>query len=364
MNKSNGVALIAAGLAAGVGLSSILSSGLVPQSGQVMEAQTVASPAAQQVQPQKNDRLETERFAFQNVQIARYGGEPPAGVDVAGELYQVTATITNRSNELLIPSFNYNLRDSQGRKFEKAAFLIGIEIDGLRTSDGILSGQTREGVAIGVFDVLPGATGLELGVTDGMFASTQYVSPPLSQQATQPSPQPSTTLVSASPAPASAAPTAAAQPVAFDSLTPCDQLDSLTRAGKSISEFLVSAHRVNDLSKYKSAIASTCPWNNEQLQVADRVINPPVVVVKPRVVRQSSGGSSGGGTVVVREPAAPRWNNCNGIQEPGESYSARCEAAQRENDQTLRNNFMKPLNPIDERPLSSGRPANGYSGSN
>lgn len=146
-----------------------------------------------------------------------------------------------------------------------------------------------------------------------------------------------------------------AQPISFEQLSPCEQLDSVAKSSKSVAEFLVAANRVNDLGKYKTAIASTCPWNAEQLSVADRIINPPIVVVKPKVVQQSAGSSGGGGsrTVVIRESAPmPAWNNCNGVQEPGESYSARCDAAQQENDKILKNGFLKPLNPVDERPTS------------
>jgi hypothetical protein len=163
------------------------------------------------------------------------------------------------------------------------------------------------------------------------------------------------------------------QSIPFEQLSPCDQLDSVARAGKSVSEFLVVAHQVNDLAKYKAAVSSTCPWNNEQLAVAGRIINPPIVA-QPSVVRQSSGGSgtsggiSGGSTIVIRERPAPAWNNCNGVQEPGESYSARCETAQELNDAGLGNRWS---NRVDNRPRSEIDPgwhtgrqgsANGYSG--
>jgi hypothetical protein len=120
----------------------------------------------------------------------------------------------------------------------------------------------------------------------------------------------------------------------FDQLTPCEQIDSISKSGQSVSEFLVAANRVNDLAKYKVAIGSVCPWNAEQLQVADRMINPPVVVVKQRVVKQTQvveASGSGSSSSVKSAPApAPVWNNCNGVQEPGESYSAACHIRQLE----------------------------------
>jgi hypothetical protein len=41
------------------------------------------------------------------------------------------------------------------------------------------------------------------------------------------------------------------------------------------------------------------------------------------------------------QPAKPAWNNCNGIQEPGESFSHSCADAQDHNDHTtgLRDNI-------------------------
>lgn len=148
----------------------------------------------------------------------------------------------------------------------------------------------------------------------------------------------------------------------FDQLTPCEQIDSISKSGQSVSEFLVAANRVNDLAKYKVAIGSVCPWNAEQLQVADRMINPPVVVVKQRVVKQSQvveASSSGSSSNVKSVPApAPAWNNCNGVQEPGESYSARCERAQELNDAGLGDAKTRR---IDNRDWDTDRPANGYS---
>ncbi|MFM7427935.1 MAG: hypothetical protein ACKO7W_23550, partial [Elainella sp.] len=187
MNKVSGTALVAVGLLAGVGLTAIGSrvSQIAPQSGQVAP-QSVASPVAspvavQQAQPQSSGLLETKNLAFRDIKIARYTGDVPDDSDVAGELYQVTATITNRSNETMSPSglggVSYKLKDSEDRKYQAADFLIGLGDDGLKSTDGILPGQTREGIIVGVFDVLPGATGLELGVNDGWFSDTKYVGP-------------------------------------------------------------------------------------------------------------------------------------------------------------------------------------------
>ncbi|MFM7425124.1 MAG: hypothetical protein ACKO7W_09065 [Elainella sp.] len=347
MNKVSGAALVAVGLLAGVGLTAIGSrvSQVAPQNGQVTP-QAVASPVA--ALPQRVDRLETDRAIFHNVAIVRYAGEPPTGVDVAGELYQVTASITNRSDKLLIPAFTYNLRDGQGRKFEKAAWTIGLGDDGIKTGNGILSGQTRDGIIIGVFDVLPGATGLELGVTDGMFATTKYVSPP-QQAAAQPLAQPpATTLVSA---PASA-PAAAVQPTAaapaFEILPPCDQLDAVAKSGKSVADFVKA-----DWAKYGGA-GSICAWHQPQIDVAYRLLNPPAPVRATARRSSSSGGGnssggSSGGTVVIQQ-APQGFNNCNGRRDPGESYSAACESWQRQQPRPR----PEPPAPRPEPPASSG----------
>jgi hypothetical protein len=179
------------------------------------------------------------------------------------------------------------------------------------------------------------------------------------QQTASSSPQPVATSTAVL---ASAPSTTVAVVPSFDSLPPCNQLDSVAKSGKPVSEFLVAAARVNDLAKYQVAIGSVCPWNAEQLQVADRVLNPPVVVVKPQVVWQpsssSGGSSSGSNTMVIREPApSSGWNNCNGVQESGESYSARCETAQEMNDAGVGNSWSGR---VDNRPKMIDPGFGGY----
>ncbi|MCU0524831.1 MAG: hypothetical protein MUF72_08410 [Elainella sp. Prado103] len=366
MNIVQGILVGSAGLVLGIGLTAGINSLKPLVQSQVSGSQpissSVASPIASPAAPQRTtvDRLETKNFVFQNVKIAQYTGEVSSSVDVAGELYQVTATITNRSNETLMPSslsgVTYKLRDDQNRQYKQADFSIGLMDDGLKSTDGILPGQTRD-MIVGVFDVLPGVTGLELGVSDGMFADTKFVGPSQPTQVASPAPAPalasSPTTVQVAAVTTSAS---ASQPIAFESLTPCDQLDAIAKSGKSVSEFLVASAKVNSWDKYKTAIGSTCPWNNEQLQLADRVLNPPVIRVTTRVQSvttsdadsgsaTSSSGSIGGSGW---EPA-PAWNNCNGIQEPGESYSARCAAIQKRNDAIGANGWLVPFHPGDRR---------------
>lgn len=129
---------------------------------------------------------------------------------------------------------------------------------------------------------------------------------------------------------------------------------------------------MNDLSKYQVAIGSTCPWNAEQLQVADRVINPPIVVQHSTVVRQIESLSGNSAAARVELPLTPvqQWNNCNGIQEAGESYSARCETAQEMNDAGQGNDWSERVDNRPHREFDPGwnprrqGPANGYSGNN
>lgn len=230
-----------------------------------------------------------------------------------------------------------------------------------------------KGAAIGVVGITLGV-GLTLGanaIGQWYTALRQDIRLAASKNA-----QPSQPIVSVSSPSASTTLISASAPVSFEALSPCEQLDSIARSGKSVAEFLVASANVNDLAKYQAAIASICPWNAEQLQVADRVLNPPVIVAAP-VVTVSSGSSSGGSSgrsSGVLQPA-PAWNNCNGVQEPGESYSARCETAQEMNDAGIGNSWSQRVdNRLPWRPNPGsidpgfGRPpggregpANGYS---
>ncbi len=130
-------------------------------------------------------------------------------------------------------------------------------------------------------------------------------------------------------------PTQPTQPVAapapiqnFESLSPCEQMDAIAKSGKSVAQFIAASGRYSEFSAH---VTANCNWNAEQLQLADAILNPPVVTI-PKIVREE--------TVIVKDPT-PRppspqpttppsgpWNNCNGIQEPGESYSVRCREAQ------------------------------------
>lgn len=127
---------------------------------------------------------------------------------------------------------------------------------------------------------------------------------------------------------------APAQPVQFESLPLCDQMDAIAKSGKSVAQFIVDSGRYSD---FAASVKTNCNWNAEQLQMANAILNPPVVTVQ-KIVRQK--------TVVVNDPApqspAPQpvpqppiaqpWNNCNGIREAGESYSVRCHQDQAWND--------------------------------
>jgi hypothetical protein len=134
----------------------------------------------------------------------------------------------------------------------------------------------------------------------GLVAGVGLVSGLSGQPSPQSSPQssPQNQVVESLPAvnPPAASPVVQHQrpavQISFDQLSPCEQIESVAKSGKSVSEFLVAANRVNDLAKYKVAIGSVCPWNAEQLQVADRLINPPVVVAKRQIMQESSRSSA------------------------------------------------------------------------
>ncbi|QYO63624.1 hypothetical protein [Leptolyngbya sp. 7M] len=149
-----------------------------------------------------------------------------------------------------------------------------------------------------------------------------------------------------------AQPTAAAVPN-FDDLPLCDQLDAIAKASKSVAQFIADSGRYGQFAAHVSA---NCSWHSEQLAKANAILNPPVVPT--RVVVQSTTVQS----AAPSRPSAPSrpWNNCNGIQEPGESYSAACHGAQLRNDST-----WGRRDPIDQRrrdPHTGAWPSpNGYS---
>lgn len=172
---------------------------------------------------------------------------------------------------------------------------------------------------------------------------------------------PATPIASTQPAPSTQP--VASQPVPikdFESLSPCEQMDAIAKSGKSVAQFIAASGRYSEFSAHVNA---NCSWNSEQLQLADAILNPPVVTI-PKIVREE--------TVVVTDPAprppSPRptmppstpWNNCNGIHEPGESYSVRCHDAQTWNDR----HPHWPQDPRDNRvtdDFGDKAPANGYS---
>lgn len=131
--------------------------------------------------------------------------------------------------------------------------------------------------------------------------------------------------------------------VSFERLPLCEQMDAIAKGGKSVAQFIADSGRYDEFAAH---VKANCNWNAEQLQQANAILNPPVVTVQTIVRRQ---------TVVedlapVRpQPPAPQlpapqlpapqppittrpWNNCNGIQEAGESYSVRCHKDQAWND--------------------------------
>lgn len=139
----------------------------------------------------------------------------------------------------------------------------------------------RQGAAIAAAGLVAGVGLVNVG-SSGQ-SSQQPLQQPLQQRSQQS--QVAESLPAASPVVQHQQP---AVQISFDRLSPCEQIESVAKASKSVSEFLVAANRVNDLAKYKVAIGSVCPWNAEQLQVADRLINPPVVVAKQQIMQESS----------------------------------------------------------------------------
>lgn len=113
----------------------------------------------------------------------------------------------------------------------------------------------------------------------------------------------------------------------FDNLPLCDQLDAVAKSGKSVAEFIAKSGRY---SQFEANVNANCNWNAEQLKQAYAILHPPVVTI-PTIVQQEQ--------IVVSTPKItphpfPKkpWNNCDGIQDPGESYSDECLKIQKWND--------------------------------
>lgn len=145
----------------------------------------------------------------------------------------------------------------------------------------------------------------------------------------------------------SAQPVVASQPAPvqnFESMSLCDQMDAIAKSGKSVAQFIADSGRY---SEFEANVKANCSWNAEQLNQAYAILNPPVITIRPQIIEEP--------VVVqpqpVKEPVvAPPvgifpWNNCNGIQEPGESYSVACHKAQAHNDLDPKG----PQDPLDNR---------------
>ncbi|MBF2072863.1 MAG: hypothetical protein IGS50_03735 [Synechococcales cyanobacterium C42_A2020_086] len=161
-----------------------------------------------------------------------------------------------------------------------------------------------------------------------------------------------TTQAARQPADLHPSPAPTATVVRFEQLPLCDQLDGIAKAGKSVAQFIADSGRY---SEFAVQVQANCNWHAEQLQTANAILHPPVVEVPVRtVVRRDP--------VVVPAPKPPTaWNNCNGIQEPGETYSLACHNSQLANDMIP--GHQDPLDLDQRQPDAWGNkpPANGYS---
>ena len=134
------------------------------------------------------------------------------------------------------------------------------------------------------------------------------------------------------PVPSPAPQSSPSPPADFDKLPLCDQLDGLAKSGKSVSQFIANSGRY---SEFAAQVTANCDWNAEQLKLADGILHPPAkkaVAQEPSLRRQSTEANES--PVLSSKVPTPRrspWNNCNGRQEVGESYSADCDARQRGN---------------------------------
>lgn len=120
--------------------------------------------------------------------------------------------------------------------------------------------------------------------------------------------------------------------VKFEDLPLCDQLDAIARDKKSVAQFIVDSGRYEE---FAAQINTKCTWNAAQLQQADAILHPPPVqIAEPELSSRWQSADVDQHSTRRSSVSQPRrdWNNCNGVQEPGESYSAECHNVQRQSD--------------------------------
>jgi hypothetical protein len=132
-----------------------------------------------------------------------------------------------------------------------------------------------------------------------------------------PSPTQTGTSASTVPSPTPSTPTTTIANGNFDALPLCDQLDGIANSKKSVSQFIVNSGRYEE---FAAQVNTKCTWHAEQLKQADLILHPPIANNPPVASPDDP------------QPKRTPWNNCNGIQEPGESPSIECEARKAESD--------------------------------
>ena len=163
----------------------------------------------------------------------------------------------------------------------------------------------------------------------GVWGANEYLSlkSQLEEVQTAAQAEPSPPIVPA-PSPAPSSPSPPAQ-IDFDKLPLCDQLDSLAKSGKSVSQFIAKSGRYDE---FAAQVTANCNWNAEQLKLADRILHLPVkkTVAQEQSPRRQPAEANESLMLSSRVPTPRRtpWNNCNGRHEVGESYSAECAATQ------------------------------------
>lgn len=199
------------------------------------------------------------------------------------------------------------------------------------------------GVAVGV----AGTWGITWGISEYFSIKSDLKAV---QQST--SAQPTSLAQFPSSQPTARIPTSTAAPN-FEDLPLCDQLDAIAKGGKSVAQFIADSGRYGE---FASQVSTTCTWHSEQLATANSILNPPVV--QTRIISQpvSTQSAASSGQSAPNRP----WNNCNGIREAGESYSAACHEAQIKNDTTW--DFHDPIDQRRPNRRTGELPSpNGYS---
>lgn len=94
--------------------------------------------------------------------------------------------------------------------------------------------------------------------------------------------------------------------ITLDAYTLCQEMDAVSKAGESVAKFISNSGRSDN---YIQAASVMCTWHQRQADEAE-------IIIEERTNQNDSGwfGSQEQGI----------WNDCDGIKDPGETFSSAC----------------------------------------